>query len=186
MEALGEGEGGLGVLGALHVDTDEAADVGGVGDHVVDDALGEGGAFGGAADVHADLCELDADVGAELAGLDGVKEAVVDGGAGFGLGDVEDAFSEGVEGDVDAFGVELDGGRDGLLDGHAGDEAQGDAATEGGALRERAEGLVGRETNEKRTEQNDVPQQTVKRSLFSHFAVRDCRVGDPIVAQGGR
>ena len=76
---------GFGVLGALHVDTDEAADAGGVGDHFADDAFGEGRACAGAADVHADLGELDADVGAELAGLDGVEELVVDGGGLFGL-----------------------------------------------------------------------------------------------------
>ena len=128
--------------------------LGGVRDHLADDAFGERGAFGGAADVHANLGELDADVGAELAGLDGVEELVVDGGAGFGVGDVEDAFAEGVEGDVDAFGVELGGGGDGLVNGHAGDEAAGDSAADGGAFRERAEGLVGRETNEKRTKQD--------------------------------
>src|SRR6202034_3121698 len=109
---------------------------------------------GGAADVHAYLGELDADVGAKLSGFDGVEKLVVDGGAGFGVGDVEDGFAEGVEGDVDAFGVELGGGSDGLVDGHAGDETAGDAAADGGALRECAERLVGRETNEKRTEQD--------------------------------
>ena len=174
VEALGELEGGLGVLGAFHVDADEAADVGGVGDHVGDDAFGEGGAFGGAADVHADLGELDGDVGAEAAGLDGVEELVVDGGAGFGVGDVEDGFAEGVEGDVDAFGVELGGGGDGLVDGHAGDEAAGDAAADGGALRERAEGLVGGETNEERTKQEVNLCGGRTTVSFSHLGVRGC------------
>ncbi len=40
VEALGEDEGGLGVLGAFHVDADEAADVRGVRDHLADDAFG--------------------------------------------------------------------------------------------------------------------------------------------------
>ena len=182
VEALGEGEGGLGVLGTLHVDADEAADVGGVGDHVADDALGEGGAGGGAADVHADLGELDADVGAELAGFDGVEELVVDGGAVLGLGDFEDAFAEGVEGDVDAFGVELDGGGDGLVDGHAGDETERDAATEGGALREGAKGLVGRKTNEKRTKQDITSVEEKQRSIFA-FATRACRGDGSVVAR---
>ena len=168
VQAFGEGEGWFGVLGALHVDADEAADVCGVGDDVADDALGEQGAGGGAADVHADLGELDADVGAELAGFDGVEELVVDGGAGFGLGDFEDALAEGVEGDVDAFGVELGGGGDGLVDGHAGDEAERDAATEGGALRERTEGFVGRKTNEEGTQQDNAPRDEPCRPPFSH------------------
>ena len=66
---------------------------------------------------------------------------------GFGVGDVGDGFAEGVEGDVDAFGVELRGGGDGFLDGHAGDEAVRDAAADGGAFGEGAKGLVGRETD---------------------------------------
>ena len=53
---------------------------------------------------------------------------------------------------VDAFAVELLRGGDGLLDGHAGDEAMGDAAAEGGALGEFAERLVGGEANKKRAQ----------------------------------
>ncbi len=97
VEALGEGDGRFGVFGAFHVDADEGADVRGVGDHVADDAFGEGWASAGTADVHADLGEFDADVGAEVLGLDGVEELVVDGGGLFGLGDLEDGFAEGVE-----------------------------------------------------------------------------------------
>ncbi len=182
VKAFSEGEGGFGVLGTFHVDADEAADVGGVGDHVADDALGQDGAGGGAADVHADLGELDADVGAELAGFDGVEELVVDGSAVLCLGDLEDALAEGVEGDVDAFGVELDGGGDGLVDCHASDETEGDAATEGGALRERAEGLVGRKTNEKRTKQDVTSVEEKQHSIFA-FATRACRGDGSVVAR---
>ena len=51
-------------------------------DHLADDVLGEGGI-----EVHAHLGELYADVGVEVALLDGVEKLVVDvgGGAGFGL-----------------------------------------------------------------------------------------------------
>ena len=61
---------------------------------------------------------------------------------------VGDGFAEGVEGDGDAFTVELLRGGEGFLDGHAGDEAVRDAAAEGGALGEFAEGLVGGEGDE--------------------------------------
>ena len=109
---------------------------------------------------------------------------MVDGGAGFGVGYVEDGFAERVEGDVDAFGVELDGGGDGFVDGHAGDEAAGDFTADGGAFRECAKGLVGRETNEKRTKQNETSKGRRRSDVsFSHFAVRLCTSGS-VVARG--
>ena len=64
---------------------------------------------------------------------------------------VGDRFAEGVEGDGDAFAVELLRGGDGLLDGHAGDEAVRDAAADGGVLGELAEGFVGGEADEEGT-----------------------------------
>ena len=65
---------------------------------------------------------IDADVGAQLAGFDGVEQLVVDGGACLGLRDLENAFTERVKRDFDAFGVELGGGGDRLIDRHTGDE----------------------------------------------------------------
>src|SRR5581483_11813683 len=64
---------------------------------------------------------------------------------------VGDGFAEGVEGDGDAFAVELLRGGDGLLDGHAGDKAVRDAAADGGALGKFAEGFVGGEADEEGT-----------------------------------
>jgi len=94
VEALGDGDGGFGVVGAFHVDADKAVDGGGVFDHLADDAFGEVGTGAVAADVHAHLGEFYADVGVELAGGDFIEEAVVDGCALLGLGDLEDALAE--------------------------------------------------------------------------------------------
>ncbi len=123
MQSLGELQGGLGILGAFHIDADEVLGVEGVGDDFADDALGEGWPGGGSTDVHADLGELDAYVGTKSAGGDCVEQLVIDCGAGFSLCDLKDAFTEGIKGDIDAFGVKLGGGGDGFVDGHAGHEA---------------------------------------------------------------
>ncbi len=159
-ETFGDGEGGLGVGGAFHVDADEGGDAGGVLDHLGDDAFGEGGV-----EVHAGLREFYADVGVEGAGLDGIEELVVDGGgfAGFGFGG--DAFAERVETDGDAFAVDLLAGGEGVFDGHAGDEAGGELASEGGALGETAEGFILREGDEGGSEQNGRPQVFAWRQL---------------------
>ena len=149
VEAFGDGDGGLGVVGAFHIDADEAVDGGGVLDHFADDALGQIGAGAVAADVHAHLGELYADVGVELAGGDLIEEAVVDGGALLGLGDLEDALTEGVERDGDSFGVEVLGGLDGCFYCHAGDEAAGDPSADGRAFCEGSESPVGGKRDKK-------------------------------------
>jgi hypothetical protein len=147
VEALGHREGALGVGRALHIDADEVVFGRGVGDHLSDDSFRQ---F--IADIHADLGELDADVGVELPGGDLVEEAVVDGGGGFGVGDVGDAFAERVERGGDALGVETRAGGDSLFHRHAGDEALRDFAADRRSLRKGAEGLVGGECDEEGTE----------------------------------
>ena len=130
-QALGHGDGGFGVGRALHVDADEGVDRGGVGDHLADDALGEGWV-----EVHADLREFDADVGVELAGFDGVEELVVDVGGFLRFGFGGDALAEGVEGGGDAFLVDALADGEDFFDRHAGDETAGHLSADGGALGE--------------------------------------------------
>jgi hypothetical protein len=137
VEALCDFEGGLGVVGAFHVDADEAVGLVRVLDHLGDDALGERGV-----ELHAHLRELDADVGVELAGFDCVEKLVIDGGAVLGVGFVEDRLAEGVEGGGDSLSIEGGGGGEGLFDGHAGDETAGEFAADGGSLGELTEALV--------------------------------------------
>jgi hypothetical protein len=148
VDAFGELEGGFGERSAFHVDADEGVSVGGVLDHLGDDLLGERGR-----EVHAHLGELDADVGVEVVGFDGVEELVVDGGGGAGGGLSGDALAEGVERDGDAFAVELLGGEEGLSDGHAGDEAVRELAADGGALGEGAKATILGQGDEERTQQ---------------------------------
>ncbi len=105
VKTLGDGDGGLGVGGAFHVDADEGVCLGGVGDHLADDALGEGGV-----EVHADLREFDADVGVEFARWDGVEELVVDVGGFLGFGFGGDALAERVECGGDVFLVDAGAG----------------------------------------------------------------------------
>jgi hypothetical protein len=117
-EALGDGDGGLGVGRALHVDADEGVGLVGVMDHLADDALGEGGV-----EVHAHLRELYAYVRVEVANLDSVEELMVDVSGCLGLGFGHDALAKGVKADGDAFAVDPLAGGKGLLDRHAGYEA---------------------------------------------------------------
>jgi hypothetical protein len=128
-EALGHGDGGFGIGRAFHVDADEGLDVGGVLDHLAYDAFGEGGI-----EVHANLGELDADVGVEAAGVDGVEKLVIDISRfpAFSFG--SDGFAEGVEGDSDAFFVDSLAGGERLFYGHAGYEAPGHLFSHRGAL----------------------------------------------------
>ena len=138
---------GLGERGAFHIDADEGFRVGGVLDHVAEDLFGERGR-----EVHAHLGELDADVGVQLARLDGIEQLVVDGRGGVGLFGYGDAFAERVERDGDALAVHLLGGGQGLLDRHAGNKAAGELATYSGTLRKRTKLPILRHGNEERTQ----------------------------------
>ena len=136
MQALGHSDGGFGVGRAFHVDSDEGVYLGGVLDHLGDDAFGEGGV-----EIHADLGEFDADVGVEF--------------ARFGFGG--DAFAERVEGGGDAFAVDAVAAGEDVVDGHAGDEAAGEFAADGGTLREGTHGFVLRESDKSRSKQTVIP-----------------------------
>ena len=91
--------------------------MGGVLDHLDDDAFGEGGVK-----VHADLGELDAYVGVQLVCFDGVEKLVVDvcGFLRFGFSGY--ALAERVECGGDAFVVDAFADSNDLVDRHTGDE----------------------------------------------------------------
>jgi hypothetical protein len=118
VQALGHGDGRFGVGGAFHVDPDEGFCLGGVLDHLADDAFGEDWV-----EVHADLRELDTDVGVQFARFDCIEELVVDGGGSLRLRFSGYALAERVEGGCDAFAVHPITAGKNIVHGHAGDEA---------------------------------------------------------------
>ena len=97
MQAADHIDGGLSVSAAFHVDTDEGVGGDGVPDESGDDFLGQAGI-----EIHAHLGELYADIGVQVAGLDGVEQAMVDVGGVAGFFGGRDIFAQAVEGRSDA------------------------------------------------------------------------------------
>src|SRR6185437_3337748 len=125
VEGASEVESGLGVFAAFHVDADEVID----GDRVIDEAGDDFGGEGGV-EVHAHLGELEAYVGVELAGSDGVEKAMINVSGAAGLVGSGDVFAEAVEGGGDALILERLRGAENVVDVHSGDETGGHAAAE--------------------------------------------------------
>src|SRR5205807_8125721 len=100
--------------------------------------------------VEAHVSQLQANVGVEVVGGDGVENLFVKFGAFASLVRIGDVFTEIVDADAHASAVHSLRGADCVGDFFAGYEAAGDAAAEGGAFGETAQETVLRESDEKR------------------------------------
>ena len=99
-------------------------------------------------DVEAHVGELQADVGVELVGGDGVENLVVELRALAGFVEIGDVLAQVVDADAHTGAVDGLGDAHGVGDFRSGHEAARNAAADGGALGEAAQGTIFRKMDE--------------------------------------